>query len=91
MLFKIVCSSSAIPPTASITVWQRCRIFMAVGILFPKGVILDIKVLLTVNYFAANKGDTLICRVLIEAEMILFCVYGQLYVIYFQMSFYTVL
>ena len=34
---------------------------------------------LKVNYFAADKGKSLICRIFIKAEMILFCVYAELH------------
>ena len=48
---------------------------MAVETSFPKDVILIWDVLLKVNYFAADKGKSLICRVFIEAKMIIFCAY----------------
>ena len=35
------------------------------------------EVLFEVNYFAADEGKSLICRVFIEAEMIRFCVYAE--------------
>ena len=43
-----------------------------------------------VNYFAADKSKSLICRVFMKIEMILFCVYAEFHIIYFQMVFYTV-
>ena len=54
------------------------------------GAIFDMRDASEVNYFAADKGWTLICRVFIKAEMILFCVYAEFYIICFQMIFYTV-
>ena len=49
--------------------------------------------LLKVNYFAADKGKSLICRDFIGAEMILFYVNGDHHIIYeyFQVTFYRVL
>ena len=63
---------------------------MAVQTSFLKGVILDIWDASKVNYFAADKGKTLICRVFIKADMVLFCVYVKSHIFYFQMIFYTV-
>ena len=47
---------------------------MAVQTSFPKGAILDTRDASKVN-FAADKGNSLMCRVFIKADMILFCVY----------------
>ena len=47
--------------------------------------------LLKVNYFAADKGKSLICGAFIKSEMILSCMYAEFHIIYFQMIFYTVL
>ena len=63
---------------------------MAVQNLFPKSAILDIRDASKVNYFAADKGKSLICGVFIKAGMVLFCVYVKFYITYFQMIFYTV-
>ena len=63
---------------------------MVVQISFPKCVILNIHDASKINYFAADKGKSLICRVFIKADMILFCVYAEFHIIYFQMIFYTV-
>ena len=46
---------------------------------------------LKVNYFAADEGESLICRVFMKAEMVLLCVYAEFQLIYFQMISYTVL
>ena len=62
---------------------------MAVQTSFLKGVILDIWDASKVNYFAADKGKSLICKFFIKAD-ILFCLYLEFHVIYFQMVFYTV-
>ena len=40
--------------------------------------------LFNVNYFAADEGKSLICRVFIETDMILFCVYTEFRIIYFR-------
>ena len=44
---------------------------MAVETLFPNSTILDMQGTSNVNYFAADEGKSSICRVFIEAEMIL--------------------
>ena len=62
---------------------------MAVQNSFPKSAILDIRDASKVNYFAADKGKSLICRFFIKAD-ILFCLYLEFHVIYFQVVFYTV-
>ena len=64
---------------------------MAVEISFPEGVIMICEVLVTVNYFDAEKGKSLNCRVFIVAEMRFLCMYTKLHIIYFQIMFYTVL
>ena len=59
--------------------------------LFPKGAIFDTW---DVNYFAADEGKSLICRIkimkmkikIIKAEMILLCMYVVFHVTYFQTS-----
>lgn len=48
---------------------------MAVESLFPEGAILDMQYASKVNYFGADNCKSFICRVFIEAEMVLFCVY----------------
>ena len=63
---------------------------VAVQTSFPKGAILDIWDTSKVNYFAADKGKSLICRVFIKPDMILLWVYVEFHMIYFQMIFYTV-
>ena len=52
---------------------------MAVQNSFPKSAILDIRDASKVNYFAADKGKSLICGVFIKAGMVLFCVYVKFY------------
>ena len=47
--------------------------------------------LLKVNYFAAEKGIRLICRVFIKALMILLCLHMKFHINYFKMTFDTVL
>ena len=44
---------------------------MAVETLFPNSTIHDMQGTSNVNYFAADEGKSSICRVFIEAEMIL--------------------
>ena len=61
---------------------------MAVEILFPEGLTIC-KMLLKVNFFAAQKGKSLNCRVFIEAEMSFLCVYAKFHIIYFQIIFYS--
>ena len=51
--------------------------WIALETYIPKGAILICKMLLIVNYFAVDEVKNLICRVLIEAEAILFCVYAE--------------
>ena len=51
----------------------------------PEGAVLDMCVKL--NYFAADKGKSLISRFFIKAEMILFCVYAVFRIIYLKMIF----
>ena len=63
---------------------------MAVQNSFPKSAILDIRDASKVNYFAADKGKSLICGVFTKAGMVLFCVYVKFHITYFQMIFYTV-
>ena len=63
---------------------------MAVQTSSPKGAILDIRDACEVNYFAADKFKSLICRVFVKAEMILFCVYAEFHIICFHLIFYTV-
>ena len=43
------------------------------------------------NYFAADKGKSLISRFFIKAETIFLWVYGVFHTVYFQMIFYTFL
>ena len=50
---------------------------MAVQTSFLEGAILDIRNASKVNYFAADKGKSLNCRVFIKADMVLFCVYKK--------------
>ena len=54
---------------------------MAVENSFPKDAILIQEMLLKVNYFTADKGKNLVCRAFIEAEVILFCMYGEFHMI----------
>ena len=60
---------------------------MAVETSLPKGAILICEMLLKVNYFSADKGKSLTCRVFIKSEVLLLCVYGEFLIIYFQMIF----
>ena len=49
--------------------------------------------LLEVNHYAVGKSKKLICEVLkaeIIAKIILFYMYAEFHIIYFQMIFYTV-
>ena len=39
------------------------------------------KMVLIVNYFALDEGETLFCRVFMEAEEILFCLHVEFHVI----------
>ena len=57
---------------------------MAVQTSFPKGAILDISDAFTVNYFAADKSKSLICRGFIKADMILFYMYVEFHIIFFK-------
>ena len=52
---------------------------MAVEISFPEGVIMICEVLVTVNYFDAEKGKSLNCRVFIVADMRFLCMYTKLH------------
>ena len=47
------------------------------------------EMLLKVNYFATDKLKSLLNS--IKSEMILFCVYAEFHIIYFEMIFYTFL
>ena len=47
------------------------------------------EMLLKVNYFATDKVKSLLNS--IKSEMILFCVYAEFHIIYFEMIFYTFL
>ena len=53
---------------------------MVVETLLPTGIILDIWDTSYSNYFAADKNKSLTCRVFIEAEMILLCVYVEFHI-----------
>ena len=44
--------------------------------------------LLKVNYFATDKGNSLNCRIFIEAKMSLLCVYAEFHLIYFHFIFF---
>ena len=91
MSFNPVWSTSVIAPTAVIQSGGDTERLMAVQNSFPKGAILDSRDASKANYFAADKDKSLICRVFIKADMVLFCVYAKFLIIYFQMIFYIVI
>ena len=45
--------------------------------------------LLKVNFFAADKGKSFICRAFIKLEMILLSMYAEFHRIYCQLIFYN--
>ena len=65
---------------------------MGVETLFPKGAKLDMWDASWKNYFAANEGKSLTCRVFIKAEMILLCLCAEfIFKSFFTQLFNTIL